>query len=433
MGLLNKRDTFDEYIPPDQEPKKKNPKLLIIGVCVVVAAAIVVAIIIMTKPEYGLSPSPPSGGQEVSVPPVQEPTETVSPSTQQPESPKPTLPEKPGEDDTEEDEIYEDGKLIRQVLRNSKGEIIGWLDFTYYDNGEMNEKMEYDADGNTVRHNYYLENGSLSYYWINVYDKNSVITYSARYSDKSIQELSYEYIYNAFGMNTDIVENWYDDYGVRTRSVKNKLFVNSGTVKTAYFYSYESGVEILNEIREFNMSEKLVLDTQYEYKTNGDLNKKTEYEYDEDGKLLLFIHEYNDRNVRILMTEYDYNENGEETEHRISDFNNYGAVTRIRYFLPGEVSPYRTYTPPGSTSSPTPTPTHTTGPTQTPTDSPNPTPSTHVHGAYDPNQLPRLTFDSEGRIYREVYYYDCGHVHHYMEHVYDADGNNIDLVLIPGD
>ena len=377
------------YVPLDQRPpiKKTIPPAIKYGapLAVVLVAAIILFLSVIRSVNSGgggttpvpsdqiAYPSPtdetaaPSPADIINTPQLSEAASTPPPmqSTGSPPPSYATATAETSPPPTNENlyEEYNDryGRLIKQVYKDSDGNIIRWVEFEYYSNGTVKEKVEFDANGYAMMHDYFLEDGRNSYRLI--------------------------------------------------------------------------------------------------------------YEYDIDYYLLRFIHMYNDRGVKVNQTEFDYNEYGVETERREIELNSNGGIVSTKFFKPGETEPYRTEPPvetptptisptpsptlaptptpsqtptPTPTPRPTPTPTPTQAPTPsptpvptptptpipTPTPTPAPTPAPIDHGTYDPDQIPRLIFNEHGRISREIYYYSDGTTHHYVEYVYDENGQLIDYFTV---
>ena len=317
-----------------------------------------------------------------------------------------------------DDEYDADGNLIKRILKGTVGEITGWLEFAYHENGNIKEKIECDADGNTIKRGFFDENGRLSYYWINRYDNYGRRIFSIKYNENSVQTLSHEFVYNDAGVNTRKIDRWYSDEGVLVRSVVNELY-DTGRTRTASLYAYEEAGERLYETQEYSPDGKLILDTFFEYSESGSVETRTVNEYDEETELLEFIHIYNDSDVKVLLMEFDYDGNGAETERRENDLNASGAVVKTRYFRPGAATPYRTS--PEPSFAPAPTPSQDSASSTSPAPIP-PCGGGPNHGIYY-DQVPVLSFNEQGYKTRETFYYLCGCVSHYFEYTYNDEGN----------
>ena len=410
-----------EYHRPPQKKKSNALKIgLILGGLVIIAIILVVLFVFPTlkrTPDIADADGDKDGvTQDVissNTPQTTEDSEEQAQPTTIANSPDSVKSEKPDEGT---DEIYEDGKLVKQALRDNNGVVTGWVDFAYFDNGFLREKTEFDADANAVKQEFYLKNGTLAYYLVNEYDSNGNKTLSIKYNKDDIQETSFEYLYDNSGMNTEIIEELYDKEGALSYRVVSELFSN-GFTRTANHYEYKNDIELLTETKDYNRNGSITMSTLYEYDEEGLVDKKIEYEYDREGKLVILISEYDSEDVKTLMTEFDYDENGEETEHRTKEINNSGVVTRTRFFHPGDANPYR-IDPPLQTSA-TPTPEQDTAPPPPPN-----------HGTYNPNQDPYYVFDANGNILQEIFYYSDGAVHHYVQHVYNDEGKMIDVYTV---
>ena len=334
-------------------------------------------------------------------------------------------PPAPSDDDIEinndEDMFYEDGVLVKQIIRDVDGMIIGRWEFHYHNNGAISERVKFDNDDNAIRRDFYDENGDLSYWWETEYNTNNNRTHSIRYDSTGLPLESHEYRYNISGIHIERVDNFYDSRG-NIDSFNIYQLSESGEVRIARTYTIDNGNELLGEIQEFSNDGILVKHTIFSYDDDGNLSEKSEFEYDEETSLLMFIHEYNSEEVKVRIVEYDYDDDGEMTERREKDLNARGVVVTTRYYRPGSLTPYRTDPPPTAPS--------TAPPSETPSEEPPPPIDTHDpdHGGYNQNQMPFVTYDGQGRRHREYYYYNDGCVSHYREFIYDEEGSLRDIV-----